>query len=133
MLVSSPRVEHRDCHFPKLCSFLIEIPHSLFIISATQRKCYFTSSSSPSYLFYTYNHYNDFQEYLNYEGGWGEIFGNITGGGKISSKYDYNPTPYVKVARRDLTVKGQPISAYYFFDESKTESVIASLFAKSAA
>ena len=21
------------------------------------------------YLFYTYNHYNDFQEYLNYEGG----------------------------------------------------------------
>lgn len=51
------------------------------------------------YLFYTYNHYNDFQEYLNYEGGWGEMFGNITGGGKISSKTDYNPTPYVRVAR----------------------------------
>lgn len=50
------------------------------------------------YVFYTYNHYNDFQEYLNYEGGWGEMFGNITGGGKISSKYDYNPTPYVEVA-----------------------------------
>ncbi|MBQ8414268.1 MAG: hypothetical protein IJX58_03370, partial [Clostridia bacterium] len=29
------------------------------------------------YVFYTYNHYNDFQEYLNYEGGWGEMFGNI--------------------------------------------------------
>ena len=27
------------------------------------------------HLFYTYNHYEDFQEYLNYEGGWGEIFG----------------------------------------------------------
>lgn len=57
---------------------------------------------SEKYLFYTYNHYNDFQEYLNYEGGWGEMFGNITGGGKMSSKYDYNPTPYVAVVRRDL-------------------------------
>ena len=54
------------------------------------------------YLFYTYNHYNDFQEYLNYEGGWGEMFGNITGGGTISSKYDYNPTPYVQVIRKNL-------------------------------
>ena len=60
------------------------------------------------YLFYTYNHYNDFQEYLNYEGGWGEMFGNITGGGKISSKYDYNPTPYVPVVRRDL-VNGESV------------------------
>ena len=50
-----------------------------------------------TYLFYTYNHYNDFQEYLNYQGGWGQIFGNVTGGGTISSKYDYNPTPYVNV------------------------------------
>ena len=57
------------------------------------------------YLFYTYNHYNDFQEYLNYEGGWGEMFGNITGGGKISSKTDYNPTPYVAVARRAFVEK----------------------------
>ena len=51
-----------------------------------------------TFLFYTYNHYNDFQEYLNYEGGWGEMFGNITGGGTISSKYDYNPTDYVPTA-----------------------------------
>ncbi|MBE6648887.1 MAG: hypothetical protein E7614_05145 [Ruminococcaceae bacterium] len=51
------------------------------------------------HLFYTYNHYNDFQEYLNYFGGWGEAFGNITGGGTISSKTDYNPTPYVDVVR----------------------------------
>ena len=55
------------------------------------------------YLFYTNNHYNDFREYLNYQGGWGEIFGNVTGGGKISDKYNCNPTPYVETARRDLT------------------------------
>ncbi len=59
-------------------------------------------SPDERYLFYTYNHYNDFQEYLNYEGGWGELFGNVTGGGTISSKYDYNPTPYVEVQRQSL-------------------------------
>ena len=53
-------------------------------------------------VFYTYNHYNDFQEYLNYYGGWGEMFGNITGGGTISSKYNYNPTPYVPVIRAEF-------------------------------
>ncbi len=56
-------------------------------------------SPSDRYVFYTYNHYNDFQEYLNYQGGWGEMFGNITGGGTISSKKDYNPTPYVPTAK----------------------------------
>lgn len=50
------------------------------------------------YLFYTDNHYNDFREYLNYEGGWGEIFGNITGGGTLSSKTDYAPTQYPEVS-----------------------------------
>lgn len=54
------------------------------------------------YLFYTYNHYNDFQEYLNYEGGWGKMFGNITGGGSLSSNIDYNPTPYVLVILKDF-------------------------------
>ena len=54
------------------------------------------------YLFYTYNHYNDFQEYLNYYGGWGEMFGNITGGGMISDKYNCNPTPYVEVVLAPL-------------------------------
>ena len=47
------------------------------------------------YVFYTFNHYNDFMEYLNYYGGWGEVFGNMTGGGQYSSKTDCNPTPYV--------------------------------------
>ncbi|MBQ8319331.1 MAG: hypothetical protein IJX81_00450 [Clostridia bacterium] len=46
------------------------------------------------HLFYTYNHYNDFQEYLNYYGGWGKKFGNVTGGGTLSSKTDYHPTRY---------------------------------------
>ena len=55
------------------------------------------------YVFYTYNHYNDFQEYLNYYGGWGEMFGNITGGGTLSNKYNCNPTPYVEVARAPLS------------------------------
>ncbi len=55
------------------------------------------------YVFYTYNHYNDFQEYLNYQGGWGEMFGNITGGGPISD-YDPNnpPTDYVPSIRQSL-------------------------------
>lgn len=55
------------------------------------------------YLFYTYNHYNDFQEYLNYEGGWGKIFGNITGGGEISNKKNCNPTEYVEVIFKDFS------------------------------
>jgi hypothetical protein len=50
------------------------------------------------HVFYTHNHYNDFREYLNYYGGWGEMFGNITGGGEYSSKTNYNPTPYPETA-----------------------------------
>ena len=63
------------------------------------------------FVFYTYNHYNDFQEYLNYFGGWGQIFGNITGGGKISSKSDYNPTPYVPVFMGSLKTAPQSSTA----------------------
>lgn len=65
------------------------------------------------YVFYTSNHYNDFQEYLNYEGGWGEMFGNITGGGSLSSKYDYNPTSYVDVVRKNLVTKSKSIDIDY--------------------
>lgn len=57
------------------------------------------------YVFYTYNHYNDFREYLNYYNGWGTMFGNITGGGLLSSKTNYNPTPYVKTALSPLNYK----------------------------
>lgn len=75
------------------------------------------------HVFYTYNHYNDFQEYLNYQGGWGEKFGNITGGGTISSKKDYNPTDYVEVTLAPLVttlllrmpIYAQTANAYYAF------------------
>ncbi len=69
------------------------------------------------HVFYTYNHYNDFQEYLNYEGGWGEMFGNITGGGTLSSKNDYNPTDYVEVEFSDLSLtipKARNIDYFYY-------------------
>ena len=70
------------------------------------------------YVFYTYNHYNDFQEYLNYFGGWGEMFGNITGGGTLSSKSNYNPTAYVPVVlaslKSDSTSEANNIRYYMF-------------------
>lgn len=63
---------------------------------------YETISTDERYVFYTFNHYNDFQEYLNYYGGWGEMFGNITGGGTLSSKTNYNPTDYVPTSAKDF-------------------------------
>ena len=70
------------------------------------------------YVFYTYNHYNDFQEYLNYYGGWGEIFGNITGGGEISSKENYHPTPYVPTVWGTM-LKKQAAEIVWYFDIKK--------------
>ena len=61
--------------------------------------------SNEVYLFYTHNHYNDFREYLNYYGGWGEMFGNVTGGGEYSSKTNANPTPYVKTAYKNFVLQ----------------------------
>ncbi len=55
------------------------------------------------YVFYTHNHYNDFREYLNYYGGWGEMFGNVTGGGEYSSKTNANPTPYEPTVYLDFS------------------------------
>ena len=69
------------------------------------------------FVFFTYNHYNDFQEYLNYYGGWGVMFGNVTGGGTISSKYDYNPTPYVPSVLAPLTVKARVLSVFVWVPE----------------
>jgi hypothetical protein len=57
------------------------------------------------YVFYTHNHYNDFTEYLNYFGGWGLTFGNVTGGGTFDSKTNYNPTPYPEVVYWDLRME----------------------------
>lgn len=50
------------------------------------------------YVFCTHNHYNDFTQYLNYYGGWGKTFGNVTGGGEFDSKTKCKPTPYPSVA-----------------------------------
>ncbi len=71
------------------------------------------------FIFYTYNHYNDFQQYLNYYGGWGDIFGNITGGGKLSSKTDCNPTPYIPTSKEALPGTAASVAkiiAVYYFD-----------------
>ena len=78
-----------------------------------------TIDADERYVFYTYNHYNDFQEYLNYYGGWGEMFGNITGGGKLSSKSDYNPTPYVEVALTPLKSEPTAVNTVIYFIDTK--------------
>lgn len=62
-----------------------------------------TYETDELYVFYTHNHYNDFREYLNYYGGWGEVFGNMTGGGEYSSTTNANPTPYVPTAYADFS------------------------------
>jgi hypothetical protein len=71
------------------------------------------------YVFYTYNHYNDFQEYLNYEGGWGEMFGNITGGGQLSSNSNYNPTPYVHTTRAKIKSTSTAFVVYFYVPKSE--------------
>ena len=57
------------------------------------------------YVFYTYNHYNDFQEYLNYKDGFGKRFGNQSAGnyycGNKSDYYDSNQYP--------LTIYQEPL------------------------
>ena len=75
------------------------------------------------HVFYTYNHYNDFQEYLNYANGWGEMFGNITGGGTISSKTDYNPTPYVQVQFAEFSPTQRSLSTVYQHRYTKLLSI----------
>lgn len=54
------------------------------------------------HVFYTYNHYNDFQEFLNYSGGWGKRFGNMTGGGPYNSQSPSYKTPYPKVVLKSF-------------------------------
>ena len=49
---------------------------------------YDIDSIDERYVFYTYNHYNDFQEYLNYHDGWGYRFGNESAGNEYC--YDTN-------------------------------------------
>lgn len=68
---------------------------------------WYSSSHNPiglddKYIFYTYNHYNDFQQYLNYEGGWGKRFGNITGGGTLNNSTGIYKTEYPEVTKKNF-------------------------------
>ena len=65
---------------------------------------YNITSIDDRYVFYTYNHYNDFQEYLNYHNGWGYRFGNESAGNYYcGGDDDYyatatsEPTQYVDI------------------------------------
>lgn len=57
----------------------------------------YSKNINDRYVFYTYNHYNDFQEYLNYDNGFGLRFGNETAGnqycGNRSDYYESNKYP----------------------------------------
>lgn len=77
------------------------------------------------HVFYTYNHYNDFQEYLNYLGGWGKMFGNITGGGKLSDKKNCNPTPYVEVYCAVMDPITYHSVLYFYFDDKHAYDLCA--------
>ena len=55
-----------------------------------------------TYLFYTQNHYHDFREYLNYQGGWGILFGDEAGGG-VSRPTPYPETSYYSFVYADGT------------------------------
>ena len=61
------------------------------------------------HVFYTYNHYNDFQEYLNYDGGYGTRFGNVSAGNpQCGSIKDYKKTfkkstAYPEVIYKNIT------------------------------
>ena len=57
------------------------------------------------YVFYTYNHYNDFQEYLNYDNGFGVRIGNESAGnpycsdaGDYNASAKFSPTQYQSIS-----------------------------------
>jgi len=60
------------------------------------------SSSDERHVFYTYNHYNDFEEYLNYENGWGKRFGNMEGGGSYNGTTSKYVTDYPETSLKAL-------------------------------
>lgn len=67
------------------------------IVYSRIRQGKYISKPAERHVFYTYNHYEDFQEYLNYEGGWGHRFGYETGNSK-------SPTAYVNVLSYDFSL-----------------------------
>lgn len=73
------------------------------------------------HVFYTYNHYDDFQEYLNYKGGWGEMFGYETNG----SSSVKGPSPYVKVAFAPLNARGVEAVCVYVPSDLRKRCILA--------
>ena len=61
------------------------------------------------YVFYTYNHYNDFEEYLNYHDGWGVRFGNESAG----NYYCGNTKDYTASAKNKPTDYPQTLLQKY--------------------
>ena len=58
------------------------------------------------YVFYTYNHYNDFQEYLNYDNGWSGRYGNESAGNPYcSGKGDWKDSFNSATQRPDYLFK----------------------------
>lgn len=53
----------------------------------------YASKIEDRYVFYTSNHYNDFCEYLNYDGGYGKTFGNESAG----NPYCKNPSEFLLI------------------------------------
>ncbi len=54
------------------------------------------------YVFYTYNHYNDFSEFLNYAGGYGSLFGNLSGGGTLDNATNQYATSYPETIKQNF-------------------------------
>lgn len=57
---------------------------------------------SKRYVFYTYDHYNDFQEYLGYYQGFGKWFGNLAGGGSYCNSTHAYTTSYPLTCSKEL-------------------------------
>lgn len=68
-----------------------------FLVATHTNKDYTTPTTIENRrVYYTYNHYNDFAEYLNYYNGFGKVFGNETAGNS-QNKYNSNNPPTPKV------------------------------------
>ena len=64
------------------------------------------TSIDDRFVFYTYNHYNDFQEFLNFNNGWGVRFGNVSAGNPYcSSSKDYYASNINPVGLYPKTIK----------------------------
>ena len=64
------------------------------------------TSIDDRFVFYTYNHYNDFQEFLNFNNGWGIRFGNVSAGNPYcSSSKDYYASNINPVGLYPETIK----------------------------